>query len=336
MKYLLLVLATLPTTAFWAQEEFPDIKDHIVLNSKPKYRWLDFVLVDSTHNDRLASDEAVYHFDMFNLLPGDSNEIVHFSVDSTDYWLPLYEGRLSVTTTPGNHTFQIYVNDNYLEAISPSLRISAQTELIYEVILSKRPVYQGVVTYKPVIYLYPEEEKEVTVDLEIHDGKHPFYYPSYKDAWKCTAAPNGDLTIDGEQYRYLFWEAQQDDHLKTTDVDAGFVVAGSDAISFLEDKLRKVGFTTAERADFITFWGPIIAKNNLNLIRFEWNQTCDKFADLNVSPQPDHLYRFYIFVAPLHHSISIPQQEIPTMDRSGFVVLEWGGQLSNYQPKTSL
>jgi hypothetical protein len=244
----------------------------------------------------------------------------------------LIDGVLSLQATPEPHLFKFYLNSNYLEVFSPALQIPSRNEYTYAVYLLRRAPQAPVMTFKPVIYLYPQEETEIEVNVEIHDGKHPFYYPAYTENWNCIASPNGDLTINGEQYRYLFWEAQQEDHLNEIEVNEGFVVEGKGAIAFLESHLNTFGFTAAERADFITFWGPKMAANEHNLVRFEWNETCDKFADLNISPQPDNIYRFYIFTSALEADYDIQPQIIPTMNRDGFTVLEWGGQISNYQP----
>ncbi len=336
MKNRILLLALLTTTTLCAQGELDGGPIDIQVEIEPIYLSSKFVKSDSINNPALDQNEAIYHFNILNLLPEDSNAIVHFSIDSTESWQLLRNGRLTIKTTPGIHSFQIYVNENYLEASSVELPISARTELTFQVPLLRRARSQRIMTFKPVIYLYPSEETEVIVNVDIKKGQNAFFYPNYNESWQCTAQANGDVTIDGEQYRYLFWEAKQNDHLQEIDVDEGFVVQGADAVSFLEEKLSTFGLNTAEQADFITFWGPKIAQHEQNLIRFEWNETCDKFADLNISPQPDHLYRVYIFVAPLEVEIDIRPQVIPQMDRSGFTVVEWGGQLSKYQPNSAL
>ena len=59
---------------------------------------------------------------------------------------------------------------------------------------------------KPVIYLYPEEEMEVTVKLDF-DGTLTSTYPAYEDGWTVTAQPDGTLTDEsGREYYCLFWE----------------------------------------------------------------------------------------------------------------------------------
>ena len=63
---------------------------------------------------------------------------------------------------------------------------------------------RGDVTAKPVIYLYPEEETQVTVKLD-YAGELTCTYPAYDDGWTVTAQPDGTLTdAAGQTYSYLF------------------------------------------------------------------------------------------------------------------------------------
>ncbi len=299
-------------------------------------RLVQFHLIDTAFQSDYSQSESQFVFQFENLMSSDSNAFISYSIDSVNYDGQLSAGQISIMTTPGNHSFQFYLNQNYLEVFSGILSIPAQYQHTYSVILFTRRAEVPIVTYKPVIYLYPETETTVEVELEIHNGKNPFYYPEYNENWTCVALPDGNIEMNGIDYRYLFWEAEQADHLEEIEVNEGFSVAGEDAVSFLEDKLTQVGFTSEERADFITFWGPKLAANENSLVRFEWNQTCDKFAELNITPQPDHVYRFYIFMSAIDSEVATQPQALPKFNREGFVALEWGGQISNYQPNTSL
>ena len=59
---------------------------------------------------------------------------------------------------------------------------------------------------KPVIYLYPEQETDVRVTLDLA-GELTCAYPTYGDGWSVRAAPDGTLTDEsGQTYRYLYWE----------------------------------------------------------------------------------------------------------------------------------
>ena len=82
---------------------------------------------------------------------------------------------------------------------------------------------RGDVTAKPVIYLYPEEETQVTVKLD-YAGELTCTYPAYDDGWTVTAQPDGTLTdAAGQTYSYLFWEGVD---TAAYDFSQGFCVAG--------------------------------------------------------------------------------------------------------------
>lgn len=118
-------------------------------------------------------------------------------------------------------------------------------------------------TDKPVIYLYPEEELQVTVKLD-YSGELTCTYPYYSDGWEVTALPNGTLTAaDGQSFNYLYWEGV--DHTDY-DLSTGFCVAGSDTAPFLETALSRLGLTRKEANEFIFYWLPQIQKNPYNLI----------------------------------------------------------------------
>ena len=51
----------------------------------------------------------------------------------------------------------------------------------------------GSTSAKPVIYLYPEEETTVSVQLD-YTGQLTTTYPAYGDGWTVTAHPDGTLT----------------------------------------------------------------------------------------------------------------------------------------------
>ena len=63
---------------------------------------------------------------------------------------------------------------------------------------------------KPVIYLYPEEETEVSVTLGLRRTLTATW-PAYEDGWQVTAQPDGTLhEAAGNEYSYLFWEGESD------------------------------------------------------------------------------------------------------------------------------
>jgi hypothetical protein len=185
---------------------------------------------------------------------------------------------------------------------------------------------------KPVIYLYPTKDMDVEVKLDIK-GETIFTYPAYDSSWTFTAEPDGTLHFGESTYNYLFWEAIPDVQPLVPKDQTGFVVQGTETIAFLEEKLTLAGLTSKEQADFITFWGPQLSKNETNFVRFEFNESCDRYAELSITPKPDNIYRIYMIWNPVHSGFKVKDQEIIPINREGFTVVEWGGQeLRHYNP----
>ena len=63
---------------------------------------------------------------------------------------------------------------------------------------------------KPVIYLYPKETMDISVQLNIKNSKFKTIYPKFnrENTWNVKAKPNGDILIKDRTYPYLFWEAE--------------------------------------------------------------------------------------------------------------------------------
>ena len=176
-------------------------------------------------------------------------------------------------------------------------------------------------TEKPVIYLYPETETDVTVRLD-YAGDLTCTYPAYGGAWHVTAAPDGTLTDEsGQTYRYLYWEGT--DNVQY-DFSEGFCVPGSETAAFLEDALAQLGLTRAEANEFIIYWLPQMERNTYNLIAFQSDAYTDA-AQLIITPQPDTLLRVFMAWKPLTSAVEITQQELTAPERAGFTAVEWGG-----------
>lgn len=174
---------------------------------------------------------------------------------------------------------------------------------------------------KPVIYLYPEEETEVTVRLD-YDGTLTCTYPAYEDGWTVTAAPDGTLRDEaGQTYSYLYWEG-----VARTEYDfsRGFCVPGEETAPFLEDALARLGLTRREANEFIVYWLPRMEANPYNLIAFQ-AEDYTNHARLTVTPEPDSLLRVFMAWKPLEAPMDLPAQELPAFKRTGFTVVEWGG-----------
>ena len=184
--------------------------------------------------------------------------------------------------------------------------------------------YPSAVPLKPVIYLYPEETTEISVDLD-YKGEFSYVYPYTPDGhWDVIAKPDGTLTnlTDGLEYSYLFWEGTPDDF--TPDFSKGFCVKGKDITSFFQKVLPEMGLTPKEYNEFIVYWAPLLQNNPYNLISFQ-AKNYEELAPLDIDPLPDSMLRVYMAVKPLETPIAIEAQTFEPFQREGFSVVEWGG-----------
>ena len=174
---------------------------------------------------------------------------------------------------------------------------------------------------KPVIYLYPEEETEVSVKLD-YAGSLTCTYPAYQDGWQVTAAPDGTLTdAKGQTYNYLYWEGITETQW---DFSRGFCVKGEDTAAFLEEALEKLGLNRREANEFIVYWLPLMEENPYNIIAFQ-TDVYENGARLEVSPAPDTVIRVFMAWQASDVAVEIPEQELTAPKREGFTLIEWGG-----------
>ena len=174
---------------------------------------------------------------------------------------------------------------------------------------------------KPVIYLYPEVETEVSVKLD-YQGTLTCTYPTYQDGWTVTASPDGTLTDkNGQTYNYLYWEGKTD---TPYDLSKGFCVKGEDTAAFLENALAKLGLARREANEFIVYWLPMMEQNPYNIISFQ-TDLYTEHAKLTVDPAPDTLLRVFMAWQPAEKYVELEEQELVAPERTGFTVVEWGG-----------
>lgn len=182
---------------------------------------------------------------------------------------------------------------------------------------------------KPVIYLYPEEE--TTVNVQVGIDEFTVTEPAYgENGWTVVAQPDGELLnlADGQNYEYLFWEGISDEKLE---MNAGFVVKKVELERFLEDSLAELGLNEKESADFMEFWVPkmMATDHPYVLVSFVGTRDFDKVAPLTVEPKPDTVIRVFMYYQPLWYDIDMPPQVLSAPERNGFTLIEWGGTSSD-------
>lgn len=175
---------------------------------------------------------------------------------------------------------------------------------------------------KPIIYLYPTQETKVHLELLAPENlSHT--YPKYdSEKWRnVIALPNWDLE-DIETWRkfyalYREWKLDVESNF-----DEWFVVAWKDIIPFLEEKLAILWLNERESEEFIVYWLPQMEDNEWNLIRFETSEEQDKNMPLNITPIPDTVIRVMMDWKAIDEPINIPEQQLKTLERKGFTVVE--------------
>lgn len=184
-----------------------------------------------------------------------------------------------------------------------------------------------IIAYKPVIYLYPEKETKVKVELN-YKGNLTVTYPDFDkniNGWEVTAKKDGTLKNqkDNLEYQYLFWEGAPTVPY-SFNMNEGYCVKGSDTKTFLQNTLPKLGLTAKEYNEMIVFWLPKMMNNNYNIIHFA-GESYTKSAPLTITPKPQTLIRVFMAYRPSNTFVKTSEPLIHTPKRTGFTVVEWGG-----------
>lgn len=181
------------------------------------------------------------------------------------------------------------------------------------------------VVLKPIIYLYPEKETEITVRLGEPENLTSSY-PKYTDGWDVVAYPDGTL-IDkttGTKLYSLYWEGIKDN--SGLDKTIGFIVKGADSAEFLEEKLGILGLNYKEKEEFIVYWLPKLESHNYNYIYFATEEEIEKEMPLDLSVKPDTIIRIRMIFEGLDEYKEVEEQPlVPAPERRGLTVVEWGG-----------
>ena len=230
---------------------------------------------------------------------------------------------ISIYKDSDNGYLEINLNGNNFDNYSV-YRISLDTLGKIEELVEGLEKTEGMLTAKPVLYLYPEDKQDVSVDVE-YKGELTTTYPKYNNGWKVTAFPDGHLInkSDGLEHSYLFWEGIPTNK-EWWNFDEGYCVAGSDTASFLQEKLSGFGMTPKEYNEFIVYWLPEMEKSPYNLISFQWEEY-EKLASLTILPKPESMLRIFMVFTPLNNRVEIKEPaERKEFVREGFTVVEWG------------
>lgn len=178
---------------------------------------------------------------------------------------------------------------------------------------------------KPVIYLYPEKQTKVSVNVEPTNGVS-LSVPTKNNGWNVVANPDGSLLnlADNKTYPYLFWEGYAANFNTSKE---GFVIAKNDVSKFFDEKLSYLGLNTKEISDFKEFWMPKLNEKPYYFITFVPQSDFDSYAPLTVNPSPNTVIRVFFDYKGLDSYVKVPAQTLAKNERKGFTLIEWGGRL---------
>lgn len=211
---------------------------------------------------------------------------------------------------PYNTEFTFYIFDKNVKSAKFNMSI-------------KESNYGGF-AFKPIIYLYPTEDMNVSVKLGYKENI-TISYPKYINGWNVFAKKDGTLTdLSTNRNLYaLYYENKN--IIPFNEQDDGFVVKGEDSAKFLEEKLAILGLTEREAEEFIIYWLPQLENNKYNYIRFATNEEINKNMPLEINPRPDTIIRVLMTFKGLEEPITVKEQKLYAHERNGFTVVEWGG-----------
>ncbi len=208
--------------------------------------------------------------------------------------------------------------------------------IIIFISLSANWLWEQIVVGKPIIYIYPEQEVNLQVELgnpELITTSYPNYFKY--NGWNVKASPDGDLEDKNTNKKLysLYWEGKMNNI--DNGISTGFVVKGEEVADFLDEKLEILGLNYKEREEFIVYWLPKLEKNKYNFIRFALTDECNEYMPLIINEEKedgtlekaevDTLIRVLMIFKPLNHEIEVKEQILPKQERIGFTVVEWGG-----------
>lgn len=172
---------------------------------------------------------------------------------------------------------------------------------------------------KPNIYLYPDSNIDISVELEFLQGGEVIKsIPDYNNSW-CVSIDT--LGIIDNKYDYLFYESIQPD---VWQYETGWCIKKDSLNNFFYTNMKRCNFSEKEISDFTTYWIPRLTDSEYYKIYPQYNSQIDKVIQLNFSIQPDNIFRLFYGVIGSDDYVKIEEPQINKINRNGFTVVEWG------------
>ena len=176
---------------------------------------------------------------------------------------------------------------------------------------------------KPNIYLYPETKSNISVKFDAPELLLTVI-PDYKGEWYATVTPDGEMTVNGGKYGYLFYESITGDY--TMQHDEGFVVPVKGRKQFFTKIANYYGFNKKETNDFVTFWCSRLDSKVEYVMYPQLTEKIDELMAVRITPNPDNIFRvWFLFYENTNNIKNIKQPKQVLANRDGYEMVEWGG-----------
>lgn len=178
----------------------------------------------------------------------------------------------------------------------------------------------GIPVYKPNIYLYSQEDRQVNVQLleENRITKSiPLYEPSF--GWD-TQVVNG--SINGEE-DFLFYEALVPD--SGFQKETGWVVHGDHLEGDMKKILELYQFSEREQSDFLEFWAVKLTTDKDYIFYNQETEIIDTIMPISVTPNPRYSYRIWFYIEEESNQYLQEPRNIDVINNREDTLVEWGG-----------
>ncbi|WP_167619924.1 PKD domain-containing protein [Maribellus sediminis] len=252
--------------------------------------------------------KACFEYDVDEINDG-KVQFYNCSENATNYLWDFGDGQTSTKKQP-NHVFS-GERPYYVTLIAYK---GTETDTLSSL------VYDDIMVYKPNIYIYPEEEMDMCLNISFPmGGEITESIPKYENQWCVTVDANGRID---DQYDFLFYESKQPNIFQYS---KGWCVEQSGLTTFFETNLAAFNFSLAEIADFLEYWIPLLSENEYYLIYPQTNKIIDRIIELDFSTSPDNINRLFYGFEGIDEFAVLEEPVIIPFERDGFTVMEWGG-----------
>ncbi len=175
---------------------------------------------------------------------------------------------------------------------------------------------------KPNIYIYPEQNIQLTVKLNFPIGGRVLVsIPEYGNGWNVSVDTSG---LINSYYSYLFYESTQPDIWQRNN---GWIIKKSELESFFRANMTDYGFYGQEIQDFIEYWIPRLDNYSYYNIYPQTKNLINNAIELGFSLEPDNFLRLFYVIKGIddmpNYNLTKPVID-NSFERDGFFITEWG------------